>query len=314
MSERQLDMKKPGRKKKLTMLGCLLAVLLVVALVIASFWQKDGSVLQNTGDISEEKNTENTDAQSQQSSKEDELTVQDTKEDENGEASDHSDIQTEVPLDSSADAEKDTPQPDPNEDNDDTDYEDQMTGDLDILDTKIGKSEHLELSSVYLSTIPNPDADNEYAENIASIEVKNTSKQYLKEAELVAEMSDGSKIYFEIKDVPPGEIAEVFDTENHSLSETIDCLNIGCVSETYSENDSIPNGIKLEASGSGMIVTNHSGSDLSNLKVTYHCAMGDRYFGGISYITMIESLNNGTSVEIVDNNIMGEVSIVRIDQ
>ncbi len=189
-----------------------------------------------------------------------------------------------------------------------------VAGDIAIDNTEILESEYLVLSSLYTSTIKNPDCDNTYQEEIPTIEVTNTSGQYLLEAAFSAEMSDGSELTFLLKDLPAGETAEIFDSENHSLESGVTCIQISCTSEKYLEGSALPEGLTIEASGSDAIITNNSGEALSGATVVYRCSMGEQYLGGVSYETSIDILDAGASYQVSDENLMGEVRVVRVYQ
>ncbi len=190
----------------------------------------------------------------------------------------------------------------------------QIAGDVDIGDGEIKESEHLVLGSLYTSSILNPDGGNVYAEDVASIEVVNTSDKYLLRAELTAAMSDGSTITFVLEELPGGGVAEVFDPSNRALAADAVCQYIACVTEEYSDEAPIPEGLLVESLGAGCRITNTGETRLTNLKVVYRCDMGEQYFGGIAYEITIEALDPGASYQIVDDSLFGAVSVVRIYQ
>ncbi len=186
-----------------------------------------------------------------------------------------------------------------------------ISGDVSIIDPNIGKSEHLSLSSVYTSSILNPDCKGEFSEDVVSVEVTNTSDRMLLSAELRAKMSDGTSVIFKLRDLPAGGVAEVFDTSNATLGKGVSCISIECVSETYLDTVPIMTGIELI---DGHTVKNNSEKDLTDVKIVYRCSMGDRFFGGIAYEITIESLDAGESFEVTDSGLFGEVAVVRVYQ
>jgi len=180
---------------------------------------------------------------------------------------------------------------------------------------EVEESAALTLSSVYTSSIPNPDCEGEYAENIASLEVTNSSDNYLVHAALTATMSDGTEVYFTVSDLPARATAEIFDTENQTLDSDVTCTSLVCTSEEYTDEDVLMSDmIEVTVSGSDAIITNMGDSGLTNLTVVYHCDMAGQYLGGTSYTTMIDSLAAGESYTLSDDTLMGEVAAVRIYQ
>ncbi len=190
----------------------------------------------------------------------------------------------------------------------------EVAGDVGIDDPQISQSKYLVLSSLYTSTVLNPDAKDEFAEDIASIEVTNTSDRFLLQAELMAQMSDGTTVTFLLQNLPAGGVAEAFDTRNRPLKDGVSCLGIQCVSEVYTDEDPILAGILVEKSAGGNRITNSGTTALTNLKVVYRCDMGGPYFGGIAYEITIESLDPGQSVEVTDSGLFGALTVVRVYQ
>ncbi|MCD8230373.1 MAG: hypothetical protein LUD14_00870 [Clostridiales bacterium] len=180
---------------------------------------------------------------------------------------------------------------------------------------EIEGSGSLELSSVYTSSILNPDCGGEYAEEIASLEVTNSSDSYLISATLIATMSDGTEVNFAVYDLPAGATAEIFDTENQTLDSSVTCTSLVCTSEEYIDEDVLlSDSIEMTVSGSDAIITNTGDSALTSLTVVYHCDMAGQYFGGTSYTITIDSLTAGGSYTLSDSTLMGEVAVVRIYQ
>ncbi len=182
---------------------------------------------------------------------------------------------------------------------------------------EVENSDSLTLSSVYTSSILNPDCGGEYAEEVASLEVTNSSGQYLVSAELTAVMSDGKEVQFVVSDLPSGATAEIFDIANQSMDSGVTCESLECTSEEYLEGDMLMADTIAISSGDSdavAVLTNTGEEDLTGLTVVYHCDMAGQYFGGASYMTTIESLAAGESYELIDETLMGEVAVVRVYQ
>ncbi|MCD8385024.1 MAG: hypothetical protein LUC39_08750 [Clostridiales bacterium] len=180
---------------------------------------------------------------------------------------------------------------------------------------EVEQSTGLTLSSVYTSSILNPDCGDEYAEEVASLEVTNSSDSYLVSATLTATLSNGTEVLFEVHDLPAGATAEIFDTENQSVASGVTCTALVCTAEEYIEEDVLlSDTIEVTASGADAVLTNIGDSDLTGLTVVYHCDMARQFFGGMSYTITIDSLAAGESYTLSDSALMGEVAVVRIYQ
>lgn len=180
---------------------------------------------------------------------------------------------------------------------------------------EIEDSDSLTLSSVYTSTVLNPDGGGEYVENVASLEVTNSSELYLKAATLTGTMSDGTEAAFQIHDLPAGAMAEIFDTKNQSIDTDAVCISLICTSEEYLDADEdllMAGSLQITASGEDAVITNIGTATLKNLTVIYHCDMAGQYFGGTSCTITIDSLAAGESYTLTDITLMGAVAVVRI--
>ncbi|MCD7805149.1 MAG: hypothetical protein LUH03_08395 [Oscillospiraceae bacterium] len=198
---------------------------------------------------------------------------------------------------------------------DEVEAETETESDAESALPEVQESSSLTLSSVYTSSILNPDCGGEYAEEIASLEVTNSSSNYLVSATLTATMSDGTEVNFAVYDLPAGATAEIFDTENQTLDSGVTCTALVCTSEEYIDEDVLMSDtIEVTVSGSDAIITNTGDSALTSLTVVYHCDMAGQYFGGTSYTITIDSLAAGESYTLSDSTLMGEVAVVRIYQ
>ena len=59
----------------------------------------------------------------------------------------------------------------------------------------------------------NPDAGLEFGENIAGLQLTNTSDEHISLAELTAVLDDGTELCFRVEDLPPGMSAMLFEPE-----------------------------------------------------------------------------------------------------
>ncbi len=178
--------------------------------------------------------------------------------------------------------------------------------------TEIEKTSGLQLNSLYTSSIINPDCNDEFAEEILSLEITNASSDYLLYAKLIAHMSDGSMATFILRDLPSGQTAYLFDVENKKQDPSIYCLSIVCEEESYTDESLIADGLYVENASTGARITNVGNEIITDLKVVYRCSMGDRYFGGVSYEATIRSLEPGETWNLDVDALLGIMYIVRI--
>ena len=62
--------------------------------------------------------------------------------------------------------------------------------------------DRLQVDSLFQYSGINPDAQNAECEDVASIQMKNNSEQYLESAEISVELTDGSAYSFTVQDIP----------------------------------------------------------------------------------------------------------------
>ncbi len=181
---------------------------------------------------------------------------------------------------------------------------------------EIENTQGLHLSSVYTSSIINPDAANVEAEDIGSLEVTNQTQQYLNHAELVANMSDGTVLHFIIEDLPSGAKAEIFDTENQSINMNAVCDSVTVTEEIYSDQSNPLNTVLdiVNSDDYTVVITNNGDETLYNLNVVYHGQMEDAYFGGRSFQTTIDSLGVGESYTLTEENLYSGIGVVSVNQ
>lgn len=173
----------------------------------------------------------------------------------------------------------------------------------------------LEVASLFQFTGTNPDCNNENGENIAALQVSNKSEEYLKQAEIKAQLTNGTELVFEVIDVPAGQSVIVFEKKNtvYELSDV--CKKIECTAEFEDEAPLLEDQISISVEEMSVVVTNKSDQELSNLVLHCHCLLDNEYFGGLTYKYPVESIPGGASVtvEAVDCY-LGEAAVVRISQ
>ena len=169
---------------------------------------------------------------------------------------------------------------------------------------------NVEIESLFQFSGVNPDAGNQDAEDVASIALKNTSNQYLKEATVKVTLATGSELTFIVQDLPSGASVMAFSTDNITLSETDTCTAITV--NTIFEDDSDPDGLEVSVEGMTITVKNTSSKKLGDIAVYYRDIFNERYFGGKAYIYNIENLSAGKSTTFTaEESLLGVIEVVR---
>lgn len=172
----------------------------------------------------------------------------------------------------------------------------------------------LTIHSIFPFSGMNPDAGYSFGEEIAGLQVTNTSDEYLLEAEIAAVLADGTTLTFLLQDVPPGKTVMAFCLEHEPLPGPDSCEDIYGFAQFSSDADLAPELLHIRVSGTAVTLENVSGRELTNLEVTCHGLLDASLFGGTSYHYTIASLSAGasTTVNAVDC-ILGMTEVVRVE-
>lgn len=169
----------------------------------------------------------------------------------------------------------------------------------------------LQVQSVFPSDVMNPDCGGEYAEGVATLEVRNCSEDYLSRAEISVELADGALLSFAVTDLPAGETIWAFSTDNSSVGLQPQLKDISCTAEFESETPAAPE-IDIAVDDTRITLTNRTGADIADAAVLCHCRMDEVLFGGVTY-TYHASLAAGESAVIeAEDCVLGIPEIVRI--
>lgn len=171
----------------------------------------------------------------------------------------------------------------------------------------------LEINSLFQFTGINPDCGNQDGTDIASIVLKNVSGMYLAEANISLTLLDGTQLNFTVTELPAGESAMAFSTENLSIPANAVCLSTGC--EASYDPTAVTDSDQVTASADGIRITltNVSGQAISQIVVYCRDLLGDDYFGGTTYSYTVTDLPAGesTTVEATDC-VLGMAEVIRI--
>ena len=171
----------------------------------------------------------------------------------------------------------------------------------------------LTIHSLFPYSGMNPDAGLEFGEDIAGLQLTNTSDEHLAFAELTAVLDDGSELCFRVEDLPPGMSAMLFEPEGRTLDGDLSCVDLYGFAE-FQEDPMQPELVAVSVDGIAVTLNNVSGRDLTDLRVACHGLLDGSCFGGITYIYDVASLPAGavTVINAVDC-ILGEARVVRVE-
>ena len=174
----------------------------------------------------------------------------------------------------------------------------------------------LEVISLFQSTIANPDCNEEDGENIASIEVKNQSGQFLTSANITIKLEDNTELNFRIIDVPADGTVWAFEVNNTEIPEQPVCESVKCEAVYEEENPVMTDQVSVEAEGTTVMISNLTDKDLTNLDVSFHCLFDEGvYYGGTVYTYPIDTIYAGESISMdVSECYLGKAEAVRIIQ
>lgn len=172
----------------------------------------------------------------------------------------------------------------------------------------------LTVQSIFQFSGMNPDVDDLYGEDIAGLQMTNTSQEYLLWAEAAAILEDGTTLTFRAEDVPPGKTVMAFCLEHEALDRIESCEMVYGYAEFDPEDMMRTDLVRISVSGTEITVKNVSGRDLTNLNVYCHGVLDDSYFGGTTYRYTVESLPDGKSAVIhAVDCFLGMAEVVRVD-
>lgn len=173
----------------------------------------------------------------------------------------------------------------------------------------------LVVDSLFQFTGTNPDCNDEDGENVAALTVINQSEQHLKSAEIEVQLSNDTKLVFEVKDVPAGQSVIVFEKNNTAFELTDKCAAIKDTAEFEEKTTLLEDKIAIDVQGTTITLTNTTEEDLTNLLLHCHCLVDEAYFGGLTYTYPVENIPAGESITVqADECYLGEAIVVRVNQ
>lgn len=182
-------------------------------------------------------------------------------------------------------------------------------------DNALYDNDGLKITSLFQYTGGNPDCNDEMGEDIAALSIQNTSDQHLKCATITAKMEDGSKLEFEVTDIPAGQTALVFASDNSKYDPSNPCKKFSAKTDFDDQTELMSDSLTIQSEETTVTLTNISDQDLTNLTVSCHTLFDGDYFGGLTYSYPVESIPAGQSVTIqADACYLGEAAVVRVSR
>lgn len=172
----------------------------------------------------------------------------------------------------------------------------------------------LTVQSMFQFSGMNPDADLQFGENIAGLQLVNTSDRHLTVAELAAVLEDGTILSFRAEDVAPGMTVMAFSLEHGSVEDPDRCVEVYGYAE-FEEGDPLrADLVEIQVEGVEITVKNVSGMDLTNLDIICHGLLDGSAFGGRAYTYRITSLASGGSTTVYAMDcILGMTQVTRVE-
>lgn len=158
----------------------------------------------------------------------------------------------------------------------------------------------------------NPDCANQEATDIGAITLQNISGEYLEEAAISLELTDGTKLNFVVSNLPAGKTVMAFSADNTAIAPDAVCGAAECQA-VWSDAEPMPQEVSASVDGMLITLTNNTAQDIPELVVYCRCPLDEEYFGGVTYIYTVNDLPaNGTAVVEAWDCILGMAEVVRI--
>ena len=173
--------------------------------------------------------------------------------------------------------------------------------------------EQLSVTSLFQYSGENPDCGDEAGENVVSLAVTNQSGRHLTSAKITAKLADGTRLTFQLADIPAGQTVWVFDQDNGSFASSSACKELKCEASFEAETPLLEDQVAVETEGTSVTLTNLTDEDLAGLTVYCHCIFDGTYFGGSTYAYPVDGIPAGGRVTIqAEECYLGEAAVVRV--
>ncbi|MBR3811290.1 MAG: hypothetical protein IKJ16_03030 [Agathobacter sp.] len=173
----------------------------------------------------------------------------------------------------------------------------------------------LQVQCLFQSTITNPDSDGSYIEDLASLEVTNTSKKHLQEATIQVVLDDGKELEFFMEEIPAGKSVWAFELSNKAFKTGQTITQIKCKSTFAEKTEIMEEQLEVLAEETLVSITNKSDKKLNDLELEFHCLFDKVYYGGKTYKYQIDTIKAGehTSLDVWECY-LGIAEVVKIER
>lgn len=172
----------------------------------------------------------------------------------------------------------------------------------------------LTVDSIFQFTGLNPDKNNEEAEDVAAIQLTNTSQEHLASLTVTVTTTGGITASFTAYDIPPGMSAMVMSPNNIPIETNPDCTQITCEAVFLPQSPLAADQLLISVIGTEITVENISGEDLSQITIYCHSMLDQSCYGGTTVAYEIDSLPAGESTVVSAwDCYLGLVEVVRIE-
>lgn len=141
----------------------------------------------------------------------------------------------------------------------------------------------LTVDSLFQYSGLNPDCNEEEEEDIASLQITNTTGKYVEHAQLHAVLTDGTKLQFVLQDIPADGVVYAFDTANAVCATGQEIAQLDAEIAFGEEASRMEDSVQIRETEMQIELTNISSTDLEGLTVTYHNMLDGIMFGGTAY-------------------------------
>ncbi|MCQ2471917.1 MAG: hypothetical protein MJ147_07775 [Clostridia bacterium] len=147
---------------------------------------------------------------------------------------------------------------------------------------------------------------------VATIIVRNNSKQMLEYGKIVFRVNDIERAEFIVNGLPAGEQCVVMETTARPLEkDDVYKINIDDSMFSYCDASTESEKYTLNVEGSTIKVTNNTDAPLT-VRVAYKYYKDNRYYGGICFRGSFEKIAPGKTMEKTSNRFNGNCKIVSI--
>lgn len=156
----------------------------------------------------------------------------------------------------------------------------------------------LTVQSIFQSSIDNPDCQDEYGDDIASLEIINNSDELLEEADITVE-TDEKTLTFHIEYLPSHETMWVFESNNETITLDEAYFNI-TVDSKYTDQtlETEKLDVTVETYQTEVAVKNKTTQDIKDISLTFHTKFEEILYGGKTYNYQINELKANESVKV----------------